>query len=172
LCCQGLIARRELGVLYSVPHQRIPADYSGPRMKMGWIDRRQDWRRGYRPRVKHPEHRVYPYLLRGIAVTRPNPVWSTNITYLRLARSFVYRVAIIDRSSRRVLPWRISNSRDPSFCVDCLDEALGVYGKPEIKWGSLCLASSASMSHGYHIFPSRPHQRMKNAPTKGNHARF
>lgn len=104
-------------------------------MKMGWIDRRQDWRRGYRPRVKHPEHRVYPYLLRGIAVTRPNPVWSTNITYLRLARSFVYRVAIIDRSSRRVLPWRISNSMDPSFCVDCLEDALSVHGKARNKVG-------------------------------------
>ncbi len=83
-------------------------------------------------RVKHPEHRVYPYLLRGITVSRPNQVWSTDITYLRLARGFVYLVAIIDWYSRRVLAWRISNSMDTSFCVDCLEEALSVHGKPEI----------------------------------------
>jgi len=82
--------------------------------------------------VKHPEHRVYPYLLRGIAVTRPNHVWSTDITYIRLARGFVYLVAIIDWYSRRVLAWRISNSMDTSFCVDCLEDALSLHGKPEI----------------------------------------
>ncbi len=104
-------------------------------MKMGWIDGQAGLAPGPSTRTRHPGHQVYPYLLRGIAVTRPNPVWSTNITYLRLARSFVYRVAIIDRSSRRVLPWRISNSRDPSFCVDCLEDALSVHGKARNKVG-------------------------------------
>ena len=83
-------------------------------------------------RVKHPGHRVYPYLLGGIAVTRPNQVWSTDITYLRLLRGFVYLVAIIDWYSRRVLSWRISNSMDTSFCVDCLEDALSLHSKPEI----------------------------------------
>ncbi|EQD75076.1 integrase catalytic subunit, partial [mine drainage metagenome] len=80
----------------------------------------------------HPEHKVYPYLLRGVAVVRPNQVWSTDITYVRLAHGFAYLVAIIDWYSRRVLGWRISNSMEAVFCVDCLEEALRTHGKPEI----------------------------------------
>ncbi|WP_240669153.1 IS3 family transposase [Dyella sp. M7H15-1] len=83
-------------------------------------------------RVKHPEHKVYPYLLRGVPVVRPGQVWSTDITYIRLPRGFAYLVAIIDGYSRKVLSWRISNSLDAAFCVDCLEEALSVYGRPEI----------------------------------------
>jgi putative transposase len=80
----------------------------------------------------HPEHKVYPYLLRGVAVTRPNQVWSTDLTYIRLARGFAYLVAVIDWYSRKVLSWRISNSMDASFCVDCLEDALRNHGKPEV----------------------------------------
>lgn len=80
----------------------------------------------------HPEHKVYPYLLRGVAITRPNQVWSTDITYVRLARGFAYLVAVIDWYSRKVLSWRISNSMDASFCVDCLEDALRNHGKPEV----------------------------------------
>ena len=80
----------------------------------------------------HPEHRIYPYLLRGVAVVQPNQVWSTDITYLRLARGFAYLVAIIDWYSRKVLSWRLSNSMDAAFCVDCLEEALEAYGRPEV----------------------------------------
>jgi len=80
----------------------------------------------------HPEHKVYPYLLRGVPVVRPNQVWGTDITYVRLVRDFVYLVAIIDWYSRRVLSWRISNSMEAVFCVDCVEEALRIYGKPEI----------------------------------------
>jgi len=80
----------------------------------------------------HPEHKVYPYLLRGVAVDRPNQVWSTDITYIRLNGGFVYLVAIIDWYSRRVLGWRISNSMESVFCVDCLEEAIRAHGKPEI----------------------------------------
>ena len=80
----------------------------------------------------HPRHKVYPYLLRGVAITRPNQVWSTDLTYIRLARGFAYLAAIIDWYSRRVLAWRISNSMDVSFCVDCLEDALRHHGKPEI----------------------------------------
>ena len=81
---------------------------------------------------QHPEHKVYPYLLRGVPIVRPNQVWSTDITYIRLARGFVYLVAIIDWYSRRVLSWRISNSMEAVFCVDCLEDALRTHGKPEI----------------------------------------
>jgi putative transposase len=80
----------------------------------------------------HPQHRVYPYLLRGVAVTRPNQVWSTDITYVRLERGFAYLVAIIDWYSRKVLSWRLSNTLDTRFCIDCLDEALQCFGTPEI----------------------------------------
>ena len=79
-----------------------------------------------------PQHMIYPYLLRGVAVTRPNQVWSTDITYVRLARGFVYLVAVIDWYSRKVLSWRLSNTLDSGFCVDCLEQALQTYGSPEI----------------------------------------
>ena len=80
----------------------------------------------------HPQHKIYPYLLRGVVVTRPNQVWSTDITYLRLPRGFVYLAAVIDWYSRRVLAWRLSNTMESGFCVDCLEEALQNYGTPEI----------------------------------------
>ena len=80
----------------------------------------------------HPEHKVYPYLLRGVPVVRPGQVWSVDITYIRLPRGFAYLVAIIDWYSRRVLSWRISNSMEAVFCVDCLEDALRHHGKPEI----------------------------------------
>jgi len=80
----------------------------------------------------HPQHQVYPYLLRGVEIERPNQVWSTDITYIRLARGFVYLVAVIDWYSRNVLAWRVSNTLDSGFCVDCLEQALQGYGAPDI----------------------------------------
>ncbi|MBD9361511.1 IS3 family transposase [Methylomonas fluvii] len=80
----------------------------------------------------HPQHKIYPYLLRGVDIIRPNQVWSTDITYIRLPRGFVYLVAIIDWYSRKVLSWRLSNTMDAGFCVDCLAEAIKAYGTPEI----------------------------------------
>lgn len=80
----------------------------------------------------HPEHKVYPYLLRGLQIDRPNQVWSTDITYIRLAHGFVYLVAIIDWYSRKVLSWRLSNTMDTGFCIDALQQAIQTYGKPEI----------------------------------------
>ena len=80
----------------------------------------------------HPQHKTYPYLLRGVNIIRPNQVWSTDITYIRLPRGFVYLVAIIDWYSRKVLSWRLSNTMDTEFCVDCLEEAIESYGTPEI----------------------------------------
>ncbi len=80
----------------------------------------------------HPQHKVYPYLLRGVPVVRVNQVWSTDITYIRLASGFAYLVAIIDWYSRRVLSWRISNTMEAVFCVDCLEDALREHGNPEV----------------------------------------
>jgi putative transposase len=80
----------------------------------------------------HPQHKLYPYLLRGVEVIRPNQVWSTGITYIRLQHGFVYLVAIIDWYSRKVLSWRLSNTMDAGFCVDALEEVIKNYGVPEI----------------------------------------
>jgi putative transposase len=86
-----------------------------------------------KPVLSHadPDHRVYPYLLRGVPVTGPDHVWSTDITYIRLSRGFVYLAAILDWYSRKVLAWRLSNTLETRFCLDCLDDALRV-GQPLI----------------------------------------
>jgi len=81
---------------------------------------------------RHPEHKVYPYLLRDVKIEKPNHVWSTDITYIRLLNGFAYLVAIIDWFSRYVLSWRLSNSLDVDFCLDCIDEAIHYYGTPDI----------------------------------------
>ena len=87
-----------------------------------------------RPRTTKPEpgHKIYPYLLRGMEVSRPNQVWATDITYIPMARGFVYLTAVLDWYSRRVLAWRVSVSMEASFCIEALEEALAKYGKPEI----------------------------------------
>ena len=79
-----------------------------------------------------PGHKIYPYLLRGVSITRPNHVWCTDITFIPMARGFVYLVAIMDWASRKVLSWRISTSMDTQFCLEALGEAMDRYGKPEI----------------------------------------
>lgn len=81
---------------------------------------------------RHPGHAVYPYLLRGIAVTRPNQVWAMDITYIPMARGFVYLAAVVDWHSRKVLAWRASISMDTHFCVEAVEEALERHGAPEI----------------------------------------
>ena len=80
---------------------------------------------------KHPEHKIYPYLLKGLEITRPNQVWAADITYIRLRQGFAYLVAIMDWFSRYVLAWRLSNTLEADFCVDCLGQALE-YSTPEI----------------------------------------
>ncbi len=87
-----------------------------------------------RPRttVPHPEHRIYPYLLRGLVVDRPNQVWCADITYIPMRRGFLYLVAVMDWATRKVLTWRVSNTMDMAFCVEALQEALTRFGRPEI----------------------------------------
>ncbi len=80
----------------------------------------------------HPGHKKYPYLLRSLSITRPNQVWASDITYIPMPKGFCYLVAIIDWSSRMVLSWRLSNTLDSSFCVEVLEEAISIYGCPEI----------------------------------------
>lgn len=81
---------------------------------------------------RNTEHKIYPYLLRRLAITRPNQVWASDITYIRLDGGFVYLTVIMDWYSRRVLSWRLSNTLDASSCVEALQEALRRYGTPEI----------------------------------------
>ncbi len=81
---------------------------------------------------KHPQHKIYPYLLRGMVIDRPNQVWCVDITYIPMRRGFLYLVAIMDWYSRKVLSWRLSNSMEADFCVEALKEAITRYGKPEI----------------------------------------
>ena len=79
-----------------------------------------------------PGHKIYPYLLRGLTIDRPNQVWAMDITYVPMARGFVYLAAVIDWFSRRVLAWRLSITMEAAFCVEALEEALARHGKPEI----------------------------------------
>ena len=85
-----------------------------------------------RTSVAHPDHTVYPYLLRGLTIDRPNQVWCADITYIPMRRGFLYLVAIMDWHSRKVLTWRLSNTLDASFCVGALTEAFATYGRPAI----------------------------------------
>lgn len=87
-----------------------------------------------KPNTSKPEpgHKVYPYLLRKLAVTRPNQVWAIDITYVPMARGFVYLVAVVDWFSRRVLAWRLSITMDVGFCIEAVEEAVARYGCPEI----------------------------------------
>jgi len=86
------------------------------------------------PSLSRPrkEHKKYPYLLKGKQIRYPNQVWATDLTYIRLPGGFVYLAAILDLYSRKVLSWRLSNTLDPSFCVEALEEALEQYGEPAI----------------------------------------
>ena len=79
-----------------------------------------------------PGHKIYPYLLRKLPVTRPNQAWAMDITYIPMARGFVYLAAVVDWFSRRVLAWRLSITMEAAFCIEALEEALARHGKPEI----------------------------------------
>ena len=80
----------------------------------------------------HPDHKVYPYLLRGLIIDRPSQVWCADITYIPMARGFVYLVAVMDWFSRRVLSWRLSLTMEADFCVEAVQEAMAKHGRPEI----------------------------------------
>jgi len=87
-----------------------------------------------KPRLSkpHPGHTIYPYLLKGVTITEANKAWASDITYIPMAKGFCYLVAIMDLASRKVLSWRLSNTLDPSFCIEALEKAIRTYGTPEI----------------------------------------
>lgn len=85
-----------------------------------------------RTTVPHPEHRIYPYLLRGLRIERPDQVWCSDITYIPMRRGFLYLVAVMDWATRKLLSWRLSNTLEAEFCIAALEEALARYGRPDI----------------------------------------
>ena len=139
-----------LRLMRSIDAQFLETPFYGSRQMQRWLRRQGDTvsrkrvRRllrllglhavFQRPRMSqsHPGHRIYPYLLRDVAITRPNHVWCTDVTYIPLQRGFLYLVAVMDWASRKVLAWRLSNTLEASFCVAALREALECYGPPEI----------------------------------------
>jgi len=105
------------------------------RKKVGRLMRKMDIQAIYpKPNTskKHPQNKVYPYLLRNLSIDRPNQVWATDITYIPMEKGFVYLTVIMDWYSRKILSWRLSNTLDTAFCIDALEEALDQYGKPDI----------------------------------------
>jgi len=139
-----------LKLMRLIDEQFLATPYYGSRQMARWLRRQGDNVGHHRvrrlmasmglhafyqaPRTSqpHPHHRIYPYLLRNLAVTRANQVWCTDITYIPIKRGFLYLVAIMDWQSRKVLSWRLSNTMETHFCVEALEEALALYGIPEI----------------------------------------
>lgn len=111
------------------------AGYETGRLHVRTLMKRMGMTALYRkPRTSKPGdgHKIYPYLLRGLSVTRPNQVWATDLTYIPMARGFCYLIAVIDWFSRKVLSWRLSITMDTAPCIEALEEALATYGKPDI----------------------------------------
>jgi len=145
-----LVPAAELGIMRRLDRLHLEFPFAGSRMLRGLLAaegckigrrhvktlmRRMGIEALYRrPRTTKPEpgHKIYPYLLRGVQVTRPNQVWAMDITYITMARGFVYLAVVLDWFSRRVLSWRVSITMEAAFCVEALEDALARHGKPEI----------------------------------------
>jgi putative transposase len=140
----------DLAVMRRIDEQYMATPFYGSRRMMavlrreGWSVNRKRVRRLMRvmrleaiyqkPNTStgHPNHKVYPYLLRGLAIDRPNQVWCADITYIPMAKGFVYLVAVMDWFSRRVLAWRLSIGMETAFCVEATREAMDRHGPPEM----------------------------------------
>jgi putative transposase len=123
----------DLAIMRRLDRLHLELPFAGSRMLRGLLaaDGCKIYRR---PRTTKPEpgHKIYPYLLRGMEVTRPNHVWAMDITYIPMARGFVYLAVVLDWFSRRVLSWRLSITMEAAFCVETLEDALAHHGKPDI----------------------------------------
>ena len=144
------VSEDDLRLMRQIDEQYLATPFYGARRMVaalrrdGWVVNRKRVRRLMRvmrieaiyqkPNTsrRHPDHVVYPYLLRGLAIDRPNQVWCADITYIPLAKGFVYLIAVMDWFSRRVLAWRLSIGMDTGFCVEALQEALDRHGSPDI----------------------------------------
>jgi len=145
------VTEADLAVMRAIDELHLEQPYAGSRMLRDFL-RRGDYPKIGRKRVrtlmnrmgieaiyrksntskKHPKHPVYPYLLRGVTVSRSNQVWAADITYIPMKRGFVYLFAVVDWASRRVLSWRLSNTLTTDFCLEAVNEAIQKYGTPEI----------------------------------------
>jgi putative transposase len=144
------VSAEDLGVMRRIDKLHLEFPFAGSRMLQGFLVRE-----GYRIGRRHvatlmkrmgiealyrrpntskpaPGHTIFPYLLRKLLVTRPNQVWATDITYIPMARGFVYLAAVVDWFSRKVLSWRLSITLEVAFCIEAVEEAMARYGKPEI----------------------------------------
>jgi putative transposase len=110
---------------YNVSRKRV-------RRLMGLMGISSVYRRKKKTTIPNKWHKKYPYLLKGMIISRPNQVWCTDITYIPMKKGFIYLVGIMDWYSRKILSWRVSNTMDTSFCIEALEEALSQYGIPEI----------------------------------------
>tara|TARA_B100000614_G_scaffold101443_1_gene91135 strand:+ start:589 stop:1413 length:825 start_codon:yes stop_codon:yes gene_type:complete len=144
------VSDEELGLMALIDRCHLKHPFYGSRRIRDWLEDRghrvnrkrvQRLMRTMGLVVQYPKrnlsladqaHKVYPYRLRNLVINRPNQVWATDITYIPMARGFVYLAAIMDWHSRKVLSWRVSNTLDASFCIDALEEAIETYGAPEI----------------------------------------
>jgi putative transposase len=144
------VAEETLRLMRLIDEQFLETPWYGSRQmarhlrRQGWSVGRHRVRRLMRkmglaaifqkPRTSTPsrEHKVYPYLLRGLTIDQPNQVWCADVTYIPMRRGFLYLVAVMDWASRKVLAWRLSNTMDADFCVAALEEAIGRYGGPSI----------------------------------------
>jgi len=144
------ISDRDLELMKRIDRLHLEMPYAGARLlrdllaqegmtvgrkHVGTLMRRMGIEALYRkPRTtrKHSQHPVYPYLLRGLAIERPNQVWAMDITYIPMRRGFVYLTVVMDWFSRRVLSWRVSITMDVHFCLEAVEEAIARYGAPEI----------------------------------------
>ena len=142
-------SEEDLALMQAMDRQYLETPFYGSRRMRAWLERQgmvvsrkrvqrlmriMGLRAIYRgPRASRPapEHRIYPYLLAKADISRPNQAWAADITYLPMARGFLYLVAIMDWHSRYVVAWRLSNTLEAGFCVDALQEALG-QGQPEV----------------------------------------
>ena len=144
------IAEDDLALMRLIDECHLKHPYYGSRRIRGWLEDRGQ--RVNRKRVqrlmrsmgitalypkrnlsrRNQAHRIYPYLLRGLPIERPNQVWAADVTYVPMAKGFLYLVAIIDWYSRKVLSWQLSNTLDADLCIEALQQALATYGQPEI----------------------------------------
>jgi len=149
-CTPGGETAENLALMALIDRQFLETPWYGSRQMARWLRRqghavgRHRIRRLMRkmglapiyqpPRTSqpHPQHKVYPYLLKGLEITRPNQVWCADITYIPMRRGFLYLVAIMDWATRKVLAWRLSNTMEADFCVEALSEAMARHSRPEI----------------------------------------
>jgi putative transposase len=144
------VSAEDLSIMRRIDELHLESPFAGSRMLQGFLVRE-----GYRIGRRHvvtlmkrmgiealyrrpntskpaPGHTIFPYLLRKLTVTRSNQVWATDITYIPMARGFVYLAAVVDWFSRKVLAWRVSITLDAAFCIEAVEEAIARYGRPEI----------------------------------------